>query len=157
MCTQSPIPLTGKNVSLKKAASTHPTLADIVASDRAAGRLTVKNSCARNLHRLMHVVTFLRIILEQLMASPDMTLKDAVWHAYELSLSPIHTYVVRTAVWAGLCSLPLRTTFLASVGETEESARATGAEFVVTALALVQRIERLFGPDIVVFEGTLLT
>ncbi|MEW5298321.1 MAG: hypothetical protein WDW38_000943 [Sanguina aurantia] len=137
----------GKNASLKRAAPLFPTLAAIVAHDRAGGKLTVKNSCARNLHRLMHVITFLRIILEQLTASPLLSLREAVTNAYELSLSPIHTYVVRTAVWAGMYSLPTRTAFLASIGETEESARATAAEFIVSALSITQQIEKLYDVD----------
>lgn len=136
---------------------------------QAAGRVTVKDSCARNLHRLLCVVTFMRVLLEKLAESESVSIKDAASAAYEAvrglqqhlntpclwivtssnfdslfmashatifiglfalhpcyntpvlflcslqSLSPIHIYVVRAAVWAGMYVLPSRAAFMQSV------------------------------------------
>ncbi len=51
-------------------------------ADKAAGRATVKDSCARNLHRLINVVKFLRLILEQLASSGTVTVREATSKAY---------------------------------------------------------------------------
>lgn len=206
-----------------------------------AGRATTKGSCARNLHRLMLVITFVRLLLQQLLDSPSTQLKDALWVAYKVgdwvavgdcvgtvercgcrsgrsinlrerergsrfstaarrcrasvwpatghnallaswtagpeaprlryarfisstssppprparpayppglpqgSLHPIHTYMVQTAVWAGLGMVPSRAAFMASIGEDEDSARQHVPEVLAAAAELAGRLERMYG------------
>ncbi|KAG2495365.1 hypothetical protein HYH03_006633 [Edaphochlamys debaryana] len=71
----------GKVESLKKAAHQHSTLTAVVAADVKANTATSKGSCARNLHRLMLVITFVRLMLSNLLDNPSMQLKDALWMA----------------------------------------------------------------------------
>ena len=47
--------------------------------------------------------------------------------AVRRSLAGIHTFVVRTAVYAGMYTLPSRATFLASIGESGECPFQAGA------------------------------
>ncbi|EFJ48912.1 hypothetical protein VOLCADRAFT_90666 [Volvox carteri f. nagariensis] len=135
----------GKVDSIKRVSGQLTTLREVVEADISANRATLKGSCARNLHRLMLVITFVRLMLSNLMENPGMQLKDALWNAYQGSLSPIHTYMVRTAVWAGLVTMPTRETFMRSIGETEESARAHVPEVITTAADVVTRLEVLYG------------
>ncbi|GIL77036.1 hypothetical protein Vretimale_3239 [Volvox reticuliferus] len=138
----------GKVESIKRVSGQLTTLREVVAADIAANRATLKGSCARNLHRLMLVITFVRLMLSNLLENPSMQLKDALWNAYQGSLSPIHTYMVRTAVWAGLVTMPSRETFMRSIGETEESARAHVPEVITTSGQVIARLEALYGTAI---------
>ncbi|GLC37363.1 hypothetical protein PLESTB_001595300 [Pleodorina starrii] len=135
----------GKVESIKRVSAQLITLREVVEVDIRANRATNKGSCARNLHRLMLVITFVRLMLSNLLENPSMQLKDALWNAYQGSLSPIHTYMVRTAVWAGLVTMPSRETFMRSIGETEESARAHVPAVVAAAGEVVARLETLYG------------
>ncbi|GLI59613.1 hypothetical protein VaNZ11_001545 [Volvox africanus] len=138
----------GKVESIKRVSGQLTTLREVVAADIEANRATHKGSCARNLHRLMLVITFVRLMLSNLLENPSMQLKDALWNAYQGSLGPIHTYMVRTAVWAGLVTMPTRETFMRSIGETEESARAHVPEVIATSGQVVARLEALYGTAI---------
>ena len=122
--------LQSKCESLKKRAETHGTLRDLVKADKDSGTVTVKNSPARNLHRLNSVLIFMRILLDKLCQDTTTTPKDAATVAYQEALAPIHPYIVQTAVWAGMYALPTRESFLASIKETEESAKASAGQFV---------------------------
>ena len=50
--------------------------------DPQDGSLTVKNSPARNLHRLVSAVDFIRVLLEDLSVEPPVTLHTACSSAY---------------------------------------------------------------------------
>lgn len=116
--------------SLKKRAETHGTLRELVQADKDTGTVAVKNSPARNLHRLNSVLTFMRILLEKLHQDTTTSPKDAATAAYQEALAPIHPYIVQTAVWAGMYTLPTRESFLQTLKETEESAKTSALRFV---------------------------
>jgi hypothetical protein len=46
-------------------------------------QITEKDSCARNLHRLTAVVTFMRVLLENFTRGPEVTVKEAATDAYQ--------------------------------------------------------------------------
>jgi hypothetical protein len=69
--------------SLHAAAPTMPQLRQVIEADVAAGNATVKDSCARNTHRLLCVLAFMRVLLEHLAKGPQVSLKDAASAAYE--------------------------------------------------------------------------
>jgi len=102
----------------------------------------VKNSPARNLHRLLNTLAFISAIFKGLKAGK--TLKDAVSDAYDTTLGMLHTWVVRTGIKAGMLGLPSREHFLKSIGETEESAIEHAEGFTAAADALVSAIENLY-------------
>eukprot|EP00199_Chlamydomonas_sp_CCMP681_P005929 CAMPEP_0119101848 /NCGR_PEP_ID=MMETSP1180-20130426/782_1 /TAXON_ID=3052 ORGANISM="Chlamydomonas cf sp, Strain CCMP681" /NCGR_SAMPLE_ID=MMETSP1180 /ASSEMBLY_ACC=CAM_ASM_000741 /LENGTH=225 /DNA_ID=CAMNT_0007086027 /DNA_START=85 /DNA_END=762 /DNA_ORIENTATION=+ len=133
-----------KTQSLHMVSVNQPQLRDIVATDKAAGRVTVKDSCARNLHRLVCCLKFLRVLLENLARSPQVSIKEAATAAYQESLAPIHSYMVRTAVWAGMYVLPTREQFMSQIGETDESARVLGLQFLADAKVVEKHVEKLF-------------
>lgn len=133
-----------KTASLHAVAQTYPGLREMVEADKAAGRATVKDSCARNLHRLACVIKFLRILFEQFASSPTMTTRDAANKAYEQSLAPLHIYVVRSAVWAGMYLLPTREFFMKELGETDESAMRHVQSFLECSQEVEHQILKLF-------------
>jgi hypothetical protein len=70
--------------------------------------------------------------------------QDAASFAYDQALSPIHPYVVRTAVWAGMYVLPSRQVFMTSIGETEESALEPSTTFTTGSPAVEAAILALY-------------
>lgn len=133
----------GKLGTLREACSRHATLHDLVQQDIAAGRATVKNSCTRNLHRLLSAILFVKILFEQLMESPSAALRDAAGRAYEAALAPFHSAIVRGVVRAGLLTLPSREHFLAAIGETEESAQPRCEEVAASCSEVISVVSRL--------------
>lgn len=64
-----------KAASLQAASEQHELLRTMVEQDERAGVATVKNSNARNLHRLAGCVKFLRLLLEKLLESRTTSMK----------------------------------------------------------------------------------
>lgn len=137
----------GKVTNLDASKGQMATLDDVVGQCRADGTLTVKNSPARNLHRLVSAVDFIRVLLEDLSAEPPVTLHTACSSAYQKTLAGIHTFVVRTAVYAGMYTLPSRANFLASIGESDVGphSKVNAQAFVSVAEKVTRRITSLYG------------
>ncbi len=83
-----------------------------------AGTVTTKNSCSRNLHRLLSSISFISSLLQNLAADKACTLHTATASAYSSTMAPMHNFFVRTAVKGGMYTLPTRAGFLQSIGET---------------------------------------
>lgn len=122
--------------------SQYPLLSDIVDAGKKDGTITKKNSPARNLHRLLVTVRFLRELFINL--AKDLPLKEAVSLAYDDTLGKIHAWVVRTGIKAGLVALPSRESFLEGIQETEESCRAYLEPFTTAAQTIVDKVETLY-------------
>jgi len=56
----------------------------------------------------------------------------------------LHSWLVRTGIKAGMLGLPSREQFIASIGETEDTAKGHGEEFIQAADTLCFAIERLY-------------
>lgn len=80
--------------------------------------ITVKGSCGRNLHRLIIIQDFVRHIFVNMLENPTAYFRVAVAQAYDTSLGKIHTWTVRTAIKAGMYTLPTTEQFLKSINET---------------------------------------
>ncbi|KAK9836698.1 hypothetical protein WJX74_006361 [Apatococcus lobatus] len=133
-----------KRETLVSAISTCPTLDDVVAKDKKDKTTTVKNSCTRNLHRLLYAVSFISELLSQLTKSANANMQTAAFEAYGQTLSNIHPFLVRMGVKASIYMLPTRETFMKSIGETEESTKKQAAELAPVAKKLVVKVESLF-------------
>lgn len=134
-----------KRDSLEQAATRLPTLTAVVAADKKAGTVTTKNSCSRNLHRLLSSISFISELLRNMSADSACTLHTAAANAYNGTMSPIHNFFVRTAVKTSMYTLPTRAGFLESIGESEESARVHSAKFIPASTQVVRKAEALFG------------
>lgn len=128
--------------TIVQVAGARPTLDQIVTAGKQDGTITKKNSPARNVHRLLNTLNFIAAIFENL--SKGCPLRDAVSEAYDRTLANIHAWVVRTGIKTGMMALPSREQFLASIGETEESARSHADGFVTAARRLVGTVEALY-------------
>lgn len=133
-----------KKQSLVEVACSLATLDAVLAADKAANRVTTKNSCSRNLHRLMTSFDFIRQLLTLLVKDASVSTREAANTAYDATLSEAHTFVVRAGVKAGMLALPSRESFLRSIGETEESARRNAEAFCKLAEQVIQQIGRLY-------------
>mmetsp|Transcript_12435 Transcript_12435/g.34897 ORF Transcript_12435/g.34897 Transcript_12435/m.34897 type:complete len:222 (-) Transcript_12435:268-933(-) len=134
----------GKRQSIEKAAAKFTWLDEIVDSDKKAGTLGVKDSNARNLHRLKCGVHFVVVMLEQLCSSKTITVRDAASHAYAKALQPIHNWAVQAAVQASLLTLPSREFFLKSIQETDETAAELAKRFAKVADPVVTVVDALY-------------
>lgn len=83
-------------------------------------------------------------VFDNLIHDRDMALRVAVAQAYDLTLGPIHYWAVRTAVKAGLYSLPTRESFFQAIGETVDSGCSGGQDLVVVAKPIVQQLHSIF-------------
>lgn len=106
------------------------------------GTVTVKNSPARNLHRLIGTVSFISAIFKHLQAGKS--LKDAVSDAYDETLAQLHSWVVRTGIKTGMLGLPSRDAFFTSIGETDASAEEHARGFTEAADAIVSSVMKLY-------------
>lgn len=130
--------------TIRDACARQPTLDALVASDKASGRSTVKNSSTRNLHRLVCGLLFLKLLFDHMLKYPHKLLREAASEAYEASIAPFHTALIRGVVRAGMLTLPNRDHFLQSIGETEDTARFHGKDVVSATDAVVTQVNKLF-------------
>ena len=86
-----------------------------------AGKVTTKNSCARNLYRLLAGISFISKLLQNLAQDRNKPLRQAAAEAYDATLAAAHGMMVRMAVKGSMYMLPNRETFLASINETGET------------------------------------
>eukprot|EP00798_Chlamydomonas_sp_ICE-L_P022696 gene22696-29851_t len=133
-----------KCASLRSVADKCPTLKDIYEADKATKTLTKKGSNARNLHRLTGVLSFLRLLLMKLIEDPVCTTGTAASYAYEQALAPAHTFMIKSAVRAGMYVLPGRVAFMASLGVTDDSARESANTLVISAQPVVDAVLGLY-------------
>uniref|UniRef100_A0A061RP19 Glycolipid transfer protein n=1 Tax=Tetraselmis sp. GSL018 TaxID=582737 RepID=A0A061RP19_9CHLO len=133
-----------KRRSIAAAADKYPSLHAIVEADKEAGTLEVKNSNARNLHRLKCGVHFIVVLLERLCASTEVTMREAAAEAYAAALKPIHNWAVQAAVQASLLTCPTREFFLKEIRETDETAAALARKFAQVADPVVVAVNDLY-------------
>lgn len=120
------------------------TLFEVVDADKQAGTITQKGSRGRNLQRLVIIQDFVRHIFVNLLADPAKLFRVAVSEAYDVTLGKIHTWAVRTAIKAGLYTLPSTDNFLRSIGETAESGMQKGQKLVDAANPVLQRLYAMY-------------
>lgn len=145
--------------TLKSLSPTAP-LACVVDADVAANRTGAKGSPTRCLHRLVAAISFIDILLTRLASgpAPGPTLREAAAEAYDRALSPLHSYLVRGAVRAGLMTLPSREHFIHQLGETEETVRPRCREVVAASGAVVVAVSKLLdGIDVPASDGALFS
>lgn len=129
--------------SLVGASAKFEHLTAMIAADVAARCATSKNSCTRNLHRLLSAILFTKLLLERLLRSPEVALREAAAEAYEASIAPFHTGLIRGIVRAGMLTLPSREGFLVSIGESEESARPRLEEVIESCTSVIAVTQKL--------------
>lgn len=104
-----------------EASKTFDTLHNILDLDVMNQTVKTQGSYSRNLRRVRLGLDLIRAIFEQfLMTNEYYSLKDAATKAYTQVCAPFHTWAVRTAVYAGMYTLPTRDQLLLRLNETGE-------------------------------------
>jgi hypothetical protein len=108
--------------------------------------MQIKNSPTRNLHRLAAAILFIKLLFERLLSARaaaeaaaaagkpaagdagGITLREAAIYAYEASLAPIHTAIVKVRSFeqgcCHCCHTPRDSS--AALSEVESTAQVTG-------------------------------
>ncbi|XP_048134713.1 ACD11 homolog protein-like isoform X2 [Rhodamnia argentea] len=104
---------------LVEASRTHRTLQNVLDLDVAKNSVRTPGSRTRNLRRVRQGLDLIRALFEQFLSSDDYSLKDAATTAYMQVCAPFHTWGIRTAVYAGMYTLPYRDQLLLKLNETD--------------------------------------
>ncbi|XP_057423298.1 ACD11 homolog protein [Lotus japonicus] len=129
---------------LVEASKTCHTLPDILDRDVANDTVRTSGSFSRNLRRVRQGLDLVRAIFEQLLTTDDSSLREVATTAYGQVCAPFHTWAVRTAVYAGMYTLPTRDQLLAKLNETEQSAEKKMRRYINASLPVIEYIDRLY-------------
>ncbi|KAA3483869.1 ACD11-like protein-like [Gossypium australe] len=106
---------------LVEASKTYATLENVLDRDVANDTVKKPGSHSRNLRRVRQGLDLIRALFEEFLSTDDYYLKDAASTAYSQVCAPYHTWAVRTAVSAGMYTLPTREELLQKLNETGRS------------------------------------
>ncbi|ESW14896.1 hypothetical protein PHAVU_007G026500 [Phaseolus vulgaris] len=129
---------------LLEASKTYSTLQDILDFDVASDTVKTSGSYSRNLRRVRQGLDLVRAIFEQLLSTDDTSLKEVASTAYGQVCAPYHTWAVRTAVYAGMYTLPTREQLLMKLNETEQSAEKKMKRYIAASLPIIEYIDKLY-------------
>ncbi|CAN0876388.1 ACD11 homolog protein [Linum grandiflorum] len=129
---------------LAEASKRFDKLHNVVDLDVANRTVRTAGSHTRNLRRVRQGLDLIRGIFQQFLASNDHSLKDAATTAYSQICAPYHTWAVRTAVYAGMYTLPTRDQLLMRLQETDQSAEKKMQRYIKASLPVIQHIDRLY-------------
>eukprot|EP00850_Spirogloea_muscicola_P009104 SM000050S17029 [mRNA] locus=s50:499289:500922:+ [translate_table: standard] len=129
---------------LEGAARRFATLDAVVEADHAGGTVRKALSHTRNLLRVKRGLDFVALLFASLIASSEMTLKQAAQDAYVRIFAPHHSWSIRKAVGLGMHTLPTKTQFLRKLREDETSWKREAAKFLEAATPLLQDIVQLY-------------
>uniref|UniRef100_A0A9I9D2N7 Glycolipid transfer protein domain-containing protein n=1 Tax=Cucumis melo TaxID=3656 RepID=A0A9I9D2N7_CUCME len=119
---------------LVEASKKYKTLHTILDADIANDTVKTPGSHSRNLRRVRQGLDLIRALFEQFMSTEgkltkllacvfsEYSLREAASTAYTQVCAPYHSWAVRTAVSAGMYTLPTREQLLLKLNETNQSA-----------------------------------
>lgn len=120
------------------------TLQNILDQDVANDSVKTPGSHSRNLRRVRQGLDLIRALFEQFLTNNENSLKDAASTAYGQVCAPYHSWAVRTAVYAGMCTLPSRDQLLQRLHETDNSAEKRMRRYINASRAVINYIDKLF-------------
>ncbi|MED6221209.1 hypothetical protein PIB30_052286 [Stylosanthes scabra] len=129
---------------LMEASPACSTLKDVIEVDVANKTVKSPGSYSRNLRRVRQGIDLIRAIFEQLLATDDSCLKDIASTAYGQICAPYHTWAVRTAVHAGMYTLPTREQLFIRLNETEQSAGKKMKRYMDNAMPVIEYVDNLY-------------
>ncbi|GAU14846.1 hypothetical protein TSUD_50580 [Trifolium subterraneum] len=130
--------------ALVEASKTYQTLQDIIDHDVANYTVKTSGSNSRNLRRVRQGLDLVRAIFDQLLSTSDSYLKEVASTAYAEVCAPYHTWAVRTAVYAGMYTLPTREQLFVKLNETEQSAEKKMRRYISASLPIIEYIDKLY-------------
>ncbi|KAI4313943.1 hypothetical protein L6164_026884 [Bauhinia variegata] len=129
---------------LAEASETYGTLQNVLDRDVADGTVKTQGSLSRNLRRVRQGLDLVRAIFENFCSTKDESLKDAASTAYAEVCAPYHTWPIRTAVYAGMYTLPTRDQLLLKLNETNNSAEKKMKRYIDALIPVIQYIDKLY-------------
>ncbi|OMP11568.1 hypothetical protein CCACVL1_00439 [Corchorus capsularis] len=129
---------------LVEASKSYATLENVLDLDVANGTVKKPGSHSRNLRRVRQGLDLIRALFEEFLSSEDYSLKDAASTAYAQVCAPFHTWTVRTAVSAGMYTLPTREQLLLKLNETENSAEKKMRMYIKASRPVIDYIDKLY-------------
>ncbi|KAK4772324.1 hypothetical protein SAY86_014099 [Trapa natans] len=129
---------------LMAASKRYATLYNILDIDIANRSVKTQGSHSRNLRRIRQGLDLIRALFVQFMASDDHSLKDAATTAYSQVCAPYHSWAVRTAVYAGMYTLPTRDQLLLKLCETDQTAGNKMKRYISAAAPVIEYIDNLY-------------
>lgn len=135
---------TSKVRGLEGASETYGTLNSILDYDVKNNSVTIKGSLSRNLRRVRQGLDLMRVLFQNFLSADDYTLRVAASSAYQVVCAPYHTWAIRTAVYAGMCTLPTKEQLVLNLNETAESTEKQMKRFIDTSLPVIEYIDNLY-------------
>ncbi|KAK7280494.1 hypothetical protein RJT34_25558 [Clitoria ternatea] len=129
---------------LLEASKTCDTLKDIIDLDVASDTVKTSGSCSRNLRRVRQGLDLVRAIFQLLLTTDDNSLKEVASTAYGQVCAPYHTWAVRTAVYAGMYTLPTRDQLFMKLNETEQSAEKKLKRYITASIPIIEYVDKLY-------------
>ncbi|XP_010444898.2 PREDICTED: ACD11 homolog protein [Camelina sativa] len=129
---------------LEEASKTFDTLQNILDLDVEKETVKTPGSHSRNLRRVRQGLDLIRAIFEQFLIADDYSLKDAATTAYTEVCAPFHTWAVRTAVYAGMYTLPTRDQLLLRLNETDQSVEKNMRRYMEASRPIIEYIDKLY-------------
>ncbi|XP_002529120.2 ACD11 homolog protein [Ricinus communis] len=133
-----------KVCNLVDASKRHNSLKNVLDLDVENGTVRTPGSHSRNLRRVRQGLDLIRALFEQFVSTDDYSLKDAATTAYSQVCAPFHTWAVRTAVYAGMYTLPSRDQLLIRLNETDQSAGKKMRRYINASLPVIKYIDNLY-------------
>ncbi|XP_008775108.1 ACD11 homolog protein-like isoform X3 [Phoenix dactylifera] len=129
---------------LIEASKMYDTLNNILDYDVEHDTVRKQGSHSRNLRRVRLGLDLIKALFERFLSSDECSLKEAASTAYGQVCAPFHTWAVRKAVGAGMCTLPTREQLLSRLNETEKSAPKEMRRYINACIPIIEYIDNLF-------------
>ncbi|XP_022726121.1 ACD11 homolog protein-like [Durio zibethinus] len=129
---------------LVEASKRFATLENVLDLDVANGTVKKRGSQSRNLRRVRQGLDLIRALFEEFLSSEDYSLRDAASTAYAQVCAPYHTWAVRTAVSAGMHTLPTREQLLLKLNETDHTAEKKMRRYIEASRPVIAYIDKLY-------------
>ncbi|KAA0034546.1 hypothetical protein IC582_022916 [Cucumis melo] len=129
---------------LVEASKKYKTLHTILDADIANDTVKTPGSHSRNLRRVRQGLDLIRALFEQFMSTDEYSLREAASTAYTQVCAPYHSWAVRTAVSAGMYTLPTREQLLLKLNETNQSAEKKMRRYINASGPVIEYIDKLY-------------
>ncbi|KAI9072636.1 hypothetical protein K1719_045403 [Acacia pycnantha] len=130
--------------ALVEASKSFDTLGNILDHDITHDTVKTSGSFSRNLRRVRQGLDLIRAIFENFLSTDDNSLREVASTAYAQVCAPYHTWAVRTAVAAGMYTLPTRDQLLERLNETDQSAKKKMRRYIKASRPVIEYIDKLY-------------
>ncbi|GLT76632.1 hypothetical protein SLA2020_482820 [Shorea laevis] len=128
---------------LLEASKGFENLENIHDEDVANDTAKTPGSHSRNLRRVRQSLDLIRALFEEFLANDELSLKDVASTAYGQVCAPYHSWALRTAVYAGMCTIPSRDQLLLRLNETDHTAEKKMRRYINTSPVVGDYIDQL--------------